>query len=307
MYQLDPNHIYDAVVVGGGPAGLSAAIYLARFRRDFVVIDGGRSRAGWIPITHNHPGFPRGVAGHRLLARIRTQARRYGARIVSGEASEAEAAPEGFRLRVGETWITSRFLILATGVEDRDAGLPGVFDAVQRGLIRICPICDAYEVIGQSVGVLGSGEHVAREAAFIRHYSDRVSVLHVGDPGQLDGDARRRLRALDIDIVESAVQAVSVEDDRITAFDFADGVRRSFDVVYCALGMDSRNGLALNLGANLAADGRLQVDAHQMTSVDRLYAAGDVVRGLNQISIAQGEAAIAATDIHNRLSALLSR
>lgn len=295
---------YDAVIVGGGPAGLTAAIYLARFRRRFLLIDGGRSRAGWIPITHNHPGWPEGIAGRDLLARIRAQAQRYGAQIRQGQVLSAEPLAEGFRLDLGEAQIEACFLLLATGVEDIDPGLPDVFEAVQKGLIRVCPICDAYEVIGQRVGVIGVGEHAAREAKFLRHYSDDVALLHLGPAEQLTAELRQMLAQLRVEVVETIVSTVAVEQDRIAALNFVDGSIRKFDVIYSAMGMRSRSDLARKLGAALAPDGRLQVNEHQLTSVDRLYAAGDVVRGLNQISIAQGEAAIAATDIHNRLTAV---
>lgn len=295
----------DALIVGAGPAGLTAAIYLARFRRNFLVIESGDSRAGWIPRTHNHPGFPGGIKGTELLARMREQAVEFGAQVLSGRVVQARAIEEGFEVELedGRTF-AARFLILATGVADIEPPLPDLFEAVQRGLIRICPICDAYEVRDQRIGVIGRGMHAAREAQFVRHFSEHVSVLLLAGDDALDAPCREELAGRGIDVVETAVSAVVVKEDRIAALNFDDGTVRSFDVIYSALGMNSRNELALQLGASLAADGRLRVDEHQLTSVDRLYAAGDVVRGLNQISIAQGEAAIAATDIHNRLRTL---
>jgi thioredoxin reductase (NADPH) len=298
------DRLLDAVIVGGGPAGLTAAIYLARFRRTFVLVDGGESRMGWIPVTHNHPGFPHGVAGPELLARMRAQAREFGAEILDGKVEAVAETAEGFRLSLADGHsLRARFLILATGVVDREPDLPDLFGAVQRGLLRICPICDAYEVIDQRVAVIGQGAHAAREAVFLRHYSDKVSLLLLGGPEGLDAACRAELDAHGVDVVETAICAVVIEQDRIVALDFADGHKRAFDVLYSALGMTSRSDLAVQLGARLAADGRLQVDEHQLTTAPRLYAAGDVVRGLNQISIAQGEGAIAATDIHNRLAA----
>lgn len=284
----------DAAVVGAGPAGLTAAIYLARFRRRFVVIDGGESRLGWVPITHNHPGFPGGIAGRALLARMRQQAESYGAALVEGLVEAARDDGERFVLDIGGRRISARFLILATGVADIEPPLPDVFGAVQKGLIRICPICDGYEVTDQRIGVIGEGAHAAREARFLRHYSKTVSVLHVGDPAALTSEVRALMAQAGVDLVETAISSVVIENDRIVAFDYGDGVRRAFDVVYSALGMKSRSALAVQLGAALSQDGCLKVDEHQLTSVDRLYAAGDVVRGLNQISIAQAEAAIAA-------------
>src|ERR1700759_4259826 len=143
------GQMHDCVGVGAGPAGLTAAIYLARFRRDVRVIDAGQSRAARIPLSHNHPGFPDGVRGKTLLARMRRQAERYGARVEAGRVVSLERAEDG--VRVGPTLgaLRARKVILATGVIDNAPEIAGLEDAVACGLVRICPICDGYEVIGQ--------------------------------------------------------------------------------------------------------------------------------------------------------------
>lgn len=290
----------DCVVVGGGPAGLTAAIYLARFRREVLVVESGESRAAWIPRSHNHPGFPEGVRGPVLLDRMRRQAERYGARIVNGRVETLSAHGDEFRLEGEAGPLAARRVILATGVQDNAPPIPGLEDGVARGLVRICPICDGYEVIGQRVGVIGLDDHCAREAVFLRTYSDHVAFIHVGS-GPLPSATARALGEAGVEIIESALRRVRIRGRRITAFDFEAGEPRTFDVVYSALGVTPRTRLAVQAGAKLDAGGRLVVDDHQETSVPGLYAAGDVVRGLNQISTAQGEGAIAATDVHNRL------
>jgi len=290
----------DCVVVGAGPAGLTAAIYLARFRRRFRVVESGESRAAWIPRTRNHPGFPDGVRGKTLLGRMRRQAERYGAEIVPGRVETLRPGRGGFRVATAEGALSTRTVILATGVQDVAPAIPGLEDGVARGLVRICPICDGYEVTGLSVGVLGCDDHCAREAVFLRGYSDDVTFVHLGeDP--LPGETLRMLKRAGVKLAESAVRGVTIEQRRITAFDFEKGEPRSFDAVYSALGVTPRTRLAVQAGAKLDASGRLVVNEHQETSVPGLYAAGDVVRGLNQISTAAGEGAIAATDVHNRL------
>jgi thioredoxin reductase (NADPH) len=289
----------DCLVVGAGPAGLTAAIYLGRFRRRFRVIESGDSRAAWIPRSHNHPGFPDGVRGATLLGRMRRQAERYGATITRGVVDAVSRTRGGFRISTAEEVVTARTVILATGITDNPLPIPGLEDAVRRGLVRICPICDGYEVIGRAVGVVGADDHCAREAIFLRTYSDRVAFIHVGR-NRLSAATRRALAKAGVEIVESAIERVIIEGRRIVAFDLgAQGEPRPFDVVYSALGFTPRSALAV--GAKRDDGGRLIVDPHQQTSVAGLYAAGDVVRGLNQISTAEGEAAIAATDVHNRL------
>jgi thioredoxin reductase (NADPH) len=298
------DEILDSVVIGAGPAGLTAAVYLGRFRRRFVVIDGGDPRAGWIPISHNHPGFPQGIPGVELLALLRAQAERYGAEIISNRAQGLEPTADGFIVHLQDRDLFTRTILLATGVKDNEPKLGDVFDAVQRRLIRICPICDGYETIGQSVGVVGGGGKGAREAVFMRSYSDRVTLIHVGEPETLADEERRRLAEVGVDVIETNINAVRIEEDRIAAFDFEDGEMRRFDVIYSALGTTPQSRLAQEIGAETDEAGALFVNSHQMTTVEGLLAAGDLVRGLNQLTVAEAAAAVAATGIHTRLREL---
>lgn len=291
----------DCLIVGGGPAGLTAALYLARFRRRFVLFDAGASRADWIPLSHNHAGFPDGIAGPELRRRMRAQAERYGADMRPGDVSRLERTGDGFRATVGGTAHEARFVLLATGVIDEEPKLPNLYDAVRRGLIRHCPICDAYEVIDRKVAVIGHGTGGLGEAAFLRHYTADLTLLTLGAPMDPDLDDYRRMAEKGLKLVEQPVAEVIIEQDRIARLRLADGRMLSFDTIYSALGCAPRNDLARALGARLDEDGRLLVDDHQESSVRGCFAAGDIVRGLNQISVAMGQAAVAATSIHNRL------
>ena len=294
---------FDAIVIGAGPAGLTAGIYLGRFRRRVLVIDGGDSRASWIPTSHNHPGFPDGIHGEDLLAAMRIQARKYGAAIQSGTAiALREQGAGGFELELqgGET-LRAPYVLLATGVKDTPLPFPALFDAVQHGLVKICPICDAYEVIDRDVAVIGAGDHGAREALFVRHYTDRVTLLLTGGAEELTPERQAELARAGIAVVPERLRDVTMGADKVLAFDHGGGVTRAFEVVYSALGSKARSDLFRGIGAELNEAGCAIAHRHQRTSVDGLYAAGDVVLGLNQISVAQAEGAIAATDIHNRL------
>ncbi len=153
----------------------------AGFTAQALVIDGGASRARWIPESHNIPGFPRGIGGSVLLSELREQAIRYGAEIRPGHVDAIERSERGFRIRLGAQSVFSRFVLLATGVQDHLPELQGAEEAVLRSLLRICPICDAFEATGKRIAVIGSGEHGDREARFLRTYSDRVTLIHVGD------------------------------------------------------------------------------------------------------------------------------
>jgi len=291
----------DCLIVGGGPAGLTAAIYLARFCRTSRVIDAGKSRAAWIPRSHNHAGFPDGIAGPELLARMRAQAERYGAEIAAGEVASLARDSDGFRAAIADQEITARTVLLATGVIDAEPQLPNLYQAVQRGLIRHCPICDGYEVRGQNVAVIGHGRDVLREALFLRTYAPLVTLLSLGQPLGFSARERGELKRASIESVEQPVAEVMVEQERITKIVTDDSRTFAFDTLYSALGTLARAAPAAQLGCKLDEVGRIYVNKTQRTSVPGVYAAGDIVRGLNQISVAMGQAAVAATAIHNAL------
>ncbi len=294
--------VLDSLIVGGGPAGLTAAIYLARFRRRFELIDGGASRASWVPISHNHAGFPDGINGNALLDLMTAQAARYGAPIRQAQVDAISAAPEGgFAFAIDGATRQARTILLATGVVDIEPDLANIPSAVARGLIRYCPVCDGYEVIGRKVGVIGHGMKGLNEAIFLRTYSDDVTLLSV-DASLIPTDATRRNAAdAGIILIAAPIAAIATEREQTCAVTTQDGETRRFDVIYSALGTRKRSALARMMGATLTDDGCIVTSTHQQTSIKGLFAAGDIVRGLNQISVAMGEAAIAATAIHNSL------
>ena len=294
----------DCLVIGGGPAGLTAAIYLARFQRRFLVVDTGASRCSWIPISHNHAGFPDGIAGSDLIARMRVQAERYGAEIICGRVEQlVRSAGGGFTavLADGSRHETERVL-LATGTEDvpPPLALPDRKQAVQHGRLRYCPICDAYEVRGRKVALAGSRRCRIHEALLLRGYTADLTLITLVNPWELPEEERATLATAGIAIIEAPASELVLEDDAIAVHTSDDRMHR-FDSIYVALGLRARSALAVALGAEHDADGALTVDAHQQTTVPGLYAAGDVVQGLAQISVAMGQAAIAATAIHNGL------
>lgn len=290
----------DCLVVGGGPAGLTAAIYLGRFRRRVLVADARESRARWIPKSRNLPGFPGGVRGQTLLRRLARQAARYGVDIRRATVAALAAEGEGFAAALGGERILARTVLLATGVAEIIPPVPGLTQAIGRGLARVCPICDGYEAQGRRVAVLGAGEHAAAEALFLRTFAAEVSLVLT--PGaRLGPQTRRALEDLEVRVLHAGAASVQVQDQAVRIACAEAGPAERFDVVYAAFGVRPRMDLAQGLGAALDADRRLIVGEHQETSAPGLYAAGDVVRGLNQISVAEAEGAIAATAIHNSL------
>ena len=294
----------DALIIGGGPAGLAAAIYLARFRRRFLLVDAGASRASLIPTSHNLPGYPEGIAGDDLLAAERAQAERYGAELLRGRVCGVERGEGGFSARLevsGEKdrEVSARFVLLATGIRDRRPGLPDEEDATRRGILRYCPVCDGYEATGRSVGVIGADEHAIAEASFLTTWSKDVTIFTFGRPGFSQMD-RARIEELGLGLVEERVGAATFEDSG-ARLDFANGRTVRCDLLYGALGVEPLSDLAAAVGARLDDEGFVAVDEFQRSSVEDLYAAGDVVKSLNQIAVAMGQAAIAATNMHRRL------
>ncbi len=293
----------DCIIIGAGPAGLTAAIYLARYHLDIRLFDCGTSRAALIPRTHNHAGFPEGIAGPDLLDRMRRQARRFGAvreeRRVTGLAQE-----DGhFRVETDGESFAARSVLLATGVFNRHP--PGMDDALHdaalaRGLLRYCPVCDGYEVTDRRVGVIGTGGHGTREALFLRGYTRDVTLISPDVAHDLDDDCRSQLAEAGIAMRDGPCGNYRIEEERL-AVETANGWE-SFDSVYPALGSHIRSELAVELGAEATEEGCLTVDDHLETTVPGLFAAGDVVLGLDQISHAMGQAGVAATTIRNHLA-----
>lgn len=298
------NQPLDCLIIGAGPAGLIAATYLARYRRNILVIDGESSRAALIPVSHNYPGFPDGINGETLLMRLREQVSHYQVRIAKGMVSRLEKDGQGvFTAYLPDEAIQAKTVILATGGEDIEPDLPDVIGAVKQGFIRHCPICDGYEVIDQKVGIVGTGKKLIKEALFIRHYTPHVTVFSLGQPLELEENDQVTLKENGIHIIEEPVREVKIESGRIIAFKGKSGASYAFDTLYSALGTRIRSELAQALGAEHDTDGDLIVDRKRLqTSIPGLYAAGDVVSGLSQISVAAGHAAIASTAIHHYLT-----
>jgi thioredoxin reductase (NADPH) len=296
--------ILDCLIIGGGPAGLTAAIYLARFHLEILIVDSGKSRASWIPCTRNVSGFPDGIEGTELLSRMRDQACKYGAKFETEFVSKLERDVEDclFTATWGSGCRTARTVLLATGVTNRRPPMDEKLhdEALLRGLVRYCPICDGYEVTDKKVGVIGSDSHGVAEALFLRGYTADLTLIAPDKALRLKPEDYEKLKAAGIDCIDGPTQAVAISDEFIVV-DTPAG-HHTFDSIYPALGSDTHIQLAEQVDAELSESRCIRVDSHMRTSIPGLYAAGDVVIGLDQISHAMGQGGVAATTIRNDLA-----
>ncbi|MDB5907406.1 MAG: hypothetical protein JWP34_1520 [Massilia sp.] len=293
--------VYDTLIIGGGPGGLTAAIYLHRFTRKVALFDKGNSRLGLIPLSHNYPGFPDGVRGAELLDKLRCQLGRCRGTVTEGEILSLRIEDGAF---VG-TWdggeVRALTVLLATGIADGGMPVENWRDALACGAVRLCPVCDGYDVLDQRIAVVSSESNPIGHAMFMRGFSADVTLFDRSEESMLSDEERRRLDAAGVRYISSAVRGVTMSADMKPVLHTANGASREFDVMYPMLGETARSELATQLGAETGECGQIVVDEFQATSVPGLYAVGDVVRGLNQISVAAGQAAVAATHIHNTL------
>ena len=294
---LNPLQV-DCAIVGGGPAGLTAALYLARYRRRIVVIDAGQSRAALIPVSHNYPGFPQGVSGSELLQRLREQARHYGVDVLQARAHSLLRLPLGFELKVEKRSVHAATVLLATGVLDRKPDIPGIDEATLAGAVRWCPICDAYEVQNQRVGMISPPREGYKHALFLRTYTRTLYWFVKGDVNKIGKAERDNLAELNIEVISSAVTDIRALPGPTVHLSTHAGESYVLDTLYPMVGCEPCVQLLEGLGARQDDFHQLWVDEHQQTSVPGLYAAGDV---LNQMSVGAAHAATAATAIHNTL------
>ena len=298
----------DCVIVGGGPAGLTAALYLARYRRTVRVFDAGESRARLIPVARNVPGFPSGINGEAWLANLREQLTPYGVAPEPARVETIQAVNDGFQIdyrpmRGGDAQtarsVHARRVLLAAGIRDELPSVPNTDKLTRSGLFRLCPICDGYETEGKRIAMLGPAKCALSHAIFMRTFSRDVSVV-ASDLDALSDAEMDSAAASGIGLIALSRLVAPLGPDQAVQITDMSGAIHRFDSVYPVMGCDPRTDV-MGLDVERDEDGMVRTDKHQLTSIEGLYAAGDIVNTLNQISVASGEAAIAATAIHKSL------
>ena len=301
--------LYDCAILGTGPAGLTALTYLARFHRRTVAVGAAyrRPRLLLIDRTYNLPGFPAGIPGAVLMRRLQEQAEEMGGEIRENLARRIEGENGNFTVHLEEgPPLRARKIILCMGVRDREPDIPGISEHAGR-FLRYCPVCDGYEHTDKHLGILGSGPSVARHALFLRTFSDHITVFLHGESPDTLGRYADKLARQNIEVY--APRVVKVLEERADSDSeysgcgvcLEDGSEHRLGVLYGALGCDVNLDPVRHLGMNTDEEGYIVIDGSQQTNVRGIYAAGDICSQINQISVAFGQAAIAAVNLHNAL------
>ena len=297
---LDEPGKREVIVIGGGIAGLSAAIYLGRAERDALVIDSGHSMAKWEPEVRNYLGFPDGIDGEDLLKFGRRQAKWHKVEFVQDEIKSATRRKDGFVLRGRRTTYRTNRLLLATGIFHLPPKIPGVKECLGHSMF-FCKDCDGYRVRGKRIAICGANIDAVEYALGMLHYSPSVVVATNGEKARWGTKYAKLLSEYEIPVYREKITQVDHRACQVRGLRFKGGVEVKIDSIFTTRGDVFHTELAESLGARLDRDGQIEVDHCMRTSVPRLYAAGCVTPANCQMIIAAGQGAAAAQAINRDL------
>lgn len=321
--------VFDIAIVGGGPAGLSAAVAGGRMNRRTVCFETGTPRTAHAPRYYNYLGFPDGVSGREMLELGRKQARRWGSQLwdvpvtalervdegkevgiaragTAGRDGGREAGRDGgieaagptppaapFRLETPAGLVHARGVIFATGIEDRHPRCGSLYG--ERG-IHYCVVCDGYETRGERVAVVGHGAGALEMVEALRDFTADLHLLLDGHPAELDEEGLHALEAWGVRVEQPELERHHCSP-RGVFFDTAEGEELFFPHVFVALGVEPNTDLARQLGCHLDGSGFIVTDERQRTSLPFVYAAGDCDGGHKQVTQAMAEGELAAIEL----------
>jgi thioredoxin reductase len=293
--------VYDVVIVGGGPAGLSAALWLGRYLHSVVVVDSGDPR-NWK--TRGINGFlgSQGIRSPELRARGRADAEHFGVELVDDEVCKvSNTNSERFVLELdnGRT-IESRRLLLCIGIRDVWPDIPGLSDCYG-DTAHVCPDCDGYETRGCKTVVVGSGRKAVGMALSLTTWTDKIVICTNGEPANMQAAHLEKLKALNIPVLEESVKNISSIDGEIRSLNLESGMCLDCDRLYFAIGQYPADDLGAQLKCKRGEDSLIEIDEHYHTSVKNVFAAGDIVGGPQLAIAAAADGAIAALAIHASL------
>jgi thioredoxin reductase len=301
------GRVYDVVVVGGGPAGLSAATWLARYRRSVLVIDSREYRNRWVRQSHGYLGSDP-ADPMALLARARAQVSRYPTVVFGdGEVTRVRRDSQGrFVVGVGNQEFVALRMVLATGVVDQFPDVVGFFDHYGVCVFH-CPTCDGYEARGRTVVVLGWSESVTGFALELLDWAGRLTILTQGRCFEGEERDRQVLADHGVKLIEDDAVELVGQPGRLQTVRLRSGASIEADLVFFSIAHHARVHLAKQLGCELTDEGCLLVNSEGQTTIEGLYAAGDITPGIQLVSVAVGKGAIAgvacATSLHGQWGA----
>lgn len=286
------SEMEDVVIVGGGPAGLAAALWMGRYRRRTVVLDTGEGRNRFAEASHGYLGKD-GWDPDRIRASARGDVERYDTvRFVSAAADDVRKVGDGFEVDTREGTLVARRIMLASGVKDVTPAIPG-FDELYGKHIFHCSCCDGYESSDLDVLAIGWGEHTAGYALDLLEWGARVTLVTNGEEFEGDRACEVALQRHAVEVVEERVKEFHVEDGRMTAAVVQSGRTIPANRAFFSIKHEPRNELAVKLGCEVDEMGYVQVGPHGETSVEHVYAAGDLTPGEQLVQTAASEGAVA--------------
>lgn len=290
---------YDVIIIGGGPAGLNAALVLGRCRRSVLVFDSNQRRNA---VSHALHGFLSrdGMPPQELLRISREQLLPYGVEIVDTEISDAQQRDTLFEVTTAQGQVfKSRKLLLATGITDNLPELNGFHEFYGISAFH-CPYCDGWESRDKRIVAYAKGKQVADYALTLRPYSADL-ILCANGPCDLDADERARLVRNGIPLVEKQIDRLEGANGQLTRIVFADGEAIERDVLFFHLGQKQRSQLAAQLGCKVSDEGGVQADPDCTTKIPGLFIAGDATRDVQQLIVAAAEGVKAAFAVNIEL------
>ena len=299
--KLEETDVYDVAIVGGGPAGLTAALWLARYLHSVVLIDSGDPR-NWE--TRGISGFlgSHGIRSPDLRARGRKDAEKYGAVLVDGRVTSVKNTnAERFTLNLADQRVfEARRMLLAIGIKDVWPKIPGLSECYGE-TVHVCPDCDGYETLNCKTVVIGSGRKAVGMALAISTWTHEIVICTNGEPANIQPAHLKKLKTLNIPVLESKVTRISSKDGQIKCMDIEDGMQLDCDRLYFAIGQYPADDLGAQLKCERDDTGLIKVDDRNCTSVLNVFAAGDIVPGPQLAISAASEGAIASIAIHASL------
>jgi thioredoxin reductase len=297
---------YDVAIIGGGPAGLTAAIWLARFLHSVVVIDSGDPRNWDTRGVNGFLGQPH-IRPAELRSLGRNECRCYGVELIDDIVVAANKVnDEEFIIELldGES-LRSRRVLLAIGIRDIWPEIPGL-ERVFGQNAHVCPDCDGYDARDKKVVVIGTGRRAVGMALNLTTWTHEIIICTNGEPAQLDlPEYCQKLDALNIPVITEPILRVVCEGPSIHSLELRDGMHLDADKVFLAIGQfpadDAGTKISLQLGCDRDDEGHVIIDGHYHTSVYNVFAAGDIVPGPQLAIAAAADGAIAALSIHKSL------